>query len=85
MFLVIAEKPSVSQALAKVLSAGEHEDGYLAGKDCIVSWCLGIWQGMFPRKFTIPDMKNGSLQTSPLCRRGGNYPLRKIRKSSLQS
>ena len=41
MFLVIAEKPSVSQALAKVLSAGELEDGYLAGKDCIVSWCLG--------------------------------------------
>ena len=41
MFLVIAEKPSVSQALARVLSAGELEDGYLAGKDCIVSWCLG--------------------------------------------
>ena len=41
MFLVIAEKPSVSQALAKALSAGEREDGYLAGKDCIVSWCLG--------------------------------------------
>ena len=41
MFLVIAEKPSVSQALAKVLSAEKREDGYLAGKDCIVSWCLG--------------------------------------------
>ena len=41
MYLVIAEKPSVSQALAKVLSAGEREDGYLEGKDCIVSWCLG--------------------------------------------
>ena len=41
MFLVIAEKPSVSQVLAKVLSVGEREDGYLAGKDCIVSWCLG--------------------------------------------
>ena len=37
MFLVIAEKPSVSQALAKVLSAEKREDGYLAGKDCIVS------------------------------------------------
>ncbi len=41
MFLVIAEKPSVSQALAKVLSAGKREDGYIAGDDCIVSWCLG--------------------------------------------
>ncbi|MXP74053.1 DNA topoisomerase III [Lachnospiraceae bacterium WCA-9-b2] len=41
MFLVIAEKPSVSQSLARILSAGEREDGYLFGKDCIVSWCLG--------------------------------------------
>ncbi len=41
MHLVIAEKPSVSQALAKVLGAGDREDGYLSGQDCIVSWCLG--------------------------------------------
>ncbi|MBC5744888.1 DNA topoisomerase 3 [Lachnospiraceae bacterium MD308] len=41
MFLVIAEKPSVSQALAKVLGAGGKEDGYISGQDCIVSWCLG--------------------------------------------
>lgn len=41
MYLVIAEKPSVSQTLAKILSAGEREDGYFKGKDCIVSWCLG--------------------------------------------
>ena len=41
MFLVIAEKPSVALALSKVLKAGKREDGYLAGEDCIVSWCLG--------------------------------------------
>ena len=41
MFLVIAEKPSVSQALAKVLGAGKKEDGYFIGKNCIVCWCLG--------------------------------------------
>lgn len=41
MFLVIAEKPSVSQSIARILSATEQEDGYLSGKDCIVSWCLG--------------------------------------------
>ena len=41
MFLVIAEKPSVSQSIARILSATEREDGYLSGKDCIVSWCLG--------------------------------------------
>ena len=41
MFLVIGEKPSVSQALAKILKAGKKEDGYLSGEDCLVSWCFG--------------------------------------------
>ncbi len=41
MYLVIGEKPSVSQTLAKVLGAGKRQDGYLLGADCIVSWCLG--------------------------------------------
>lgn len=41
MFLVIGEKPSVAQALAKVLKAEKKEDGYLAGEDCLVSWCFG--------------------------------------------
>ncbi len=45
MFLVIAEKPSVSQSIASILSAKEREDGYLSGKDCIVSWCLGHLAG----------------------------------------
>ncbi|MCD7813004.1 MAG: DNA topoisomerase 3 [Lachnospiraceae bacterium] len=39
--LVIAEKPSVSQALAKVLGAYKREDGYMEGNGYIVSWCLG--------------------------------------------
>lgn len=41
MFLVIAEKPSVSQAIAKVIGAYKSEDGYLSGRECLVSWCLG--------------------------------------------
>ena len=41
MYLVIGEKPSVSQTLAKVLGAGKRQDGHLSGADCIVSWCLG--------------------------------------------
>ena len=41
MYLVIAEKPSVSRAIARVIRAETREDGFLSGKDCIVSWCLG--------------------------------------------
>lgn len=41
MKLVIAEKPSVAQSLAKVIGADERKDGYLEGNGYIVSWCVG--------------------------------------------
>lgn len=40
-YLVIAEKPSISKSIAKVIGAYRQEDGYLEGGDCVVSWCLG--------------------------------------------
>ena len=33
--LVIAEKPSVAQSIAKVIGADKREDGYLEGKQVI--------------------------------------------------
>ncbi len=39
--LVIAEKPSVAQSIAKVIGASKREDGYLEGNGYIVSWCVG--------------------------------------------
>ena len=41
MKLVIAEKPSVAQSLAKVIGATNKCDGYLEGNGYIVSWCVG--------------------------------------------
>ncbi len=41
MKLVLAEKPSVAQPLAKVLGANKRFDGYLEGNGYIVSWCIG--------------------------------------------
>lgn len=41
MKLVLAEKPSVAQSLAKVLGANKRCDGYLEGNGYIVSWCIG--------------------------------------------
>lgn len=41
MKLVIAEKPSVAQSIAKVIGAEKREDGYLEGKGYLVSWCVG--------------------------------------------
>jgi len=41
MKLVIAEKPSVAQSIAKVIGATEKKDGYLQGEGILVSWCVG--------------------------------------------
>ena len=41
MILVIAEKPSVAQSIAKVLGATSRKDGYMEGGNYIVSWCFG--------------------------------------------
>ena len=39
--LVITEKPSVAQSIAKVIGADKREDGYLEGNGYLVSWCVG--------------------------------------------
>ena len=41
MKLVIAEKPSVAQSLARVIGATKRQDGYLEGGGYLVSWCVG--------------------------------------------
>lgn len=41
MKLVIAEKPSVAQSLARVIGANKRQDGYLEGGGYLVSWCVG--------------------------------------------
>ena len=41
MYLVIGEKPSGSQRLAKVLGAGKRQEGDLSGAKCIVSYFTG--------------------------------------------
>ena len=46
MILVIAEKPSVAQAIAAVLGAKEKKDGFLAGSGYVVSWCVGHLVGL---------------------------------------
>ena len=41
MKLIIAEKPSVAQSIAKVVNANQKRDGYIEGKNVLVSWCVG--------------------------------------------
>ena len=39
--LVVTEKPSVAQSIARVIGAGERKDGYMEGNGYLVSWCIG--------------------------------------------
>ena len=51
--LVIGEKPSVSQELAKVLGAKKKKNGYMEGNGYMVSWCFGHLVGLkFPDAYS---------------------------------
>ena len=41
MQLVVTEKPSVAQAIARVIGADKRKDGYMEGSGYLVSWCIG--------------------------------------------
>ena len=39
--LIVTEKPSVAQAIGKVLGATARRNGYLEGGGYLISWCVG--------------------------------------------
>ena len=41
MVLIIAEKPSLGRNIAAGLGDFKRRDGYLEGKDCLISWAFG--------------------------------------------
>lgn len=52
MKLIIAEKPSVANSIAKVVGAKTRKDGYIDGNDYIISWCVGhLVQMVSPDKY----------------------------------
>ncbi|MCI9577187.1 MAG: DNA topoisomerase 3 [Clostridiales bacterium] len=66
MKLVIAEKPSVAQSIAKVLGASERKNGFLQGNGYIISWCIGHLVGLWDAGMYQEDFKRWSYQTLPI-------------------
>lgn len=66
MQLVIAEKPSVAQSIAKVLGATERKEGYLKGNNYIVSWCVGHLVGLASPETYDEKYKSWSFETLPI-------------------
>lgn len=66
MKLVIAEKPSVAQALAAVLGATSRKDGYLEGAGWRVSWCVGHLVGLAEADSYNPDYAKWRYEDLPI-------------------
>jgi DNA topoisomerase-3 len=79
MYLVIAEKPSVSKAIAEVIGASKKEEGYLEGKGCIVSWCFGHLAEYVPPDSYDERFTRWLYEDLP---KNGNWQYPKIRKNS---
>ena len=66
MKLVLAEKPSVAQSIAKVLGAAKREDGYLEGKRKRTKTHYRHHNTLFPKCLT-GDCLNRNAGTIRLC------------------
>lgn len=66
MQLVIAEKPSVGKAIAKVLGANKNNDGYVEGNGYIVSWCVGHLVELYSPSDYDESLKKYSFDTLPI-------------------
>jgi len=52
MKLIVTEKPSVAKDIARVLKVNNSRDGYIEGKDCIITWCVGhLIQLSYPENY----------------------------------
>ena len=73
MELVIAEKPSVAQSIAKVLGATSREDGCLVGNGYIVSWCFGHLVELAPADAYDPRYAKWVLNDLPIVPENWKY------------
>ncbi|MFA5659715.1 MAG: DNA topoisomerase, partial [Oscillospiraceae bacterium] len=64
--LVIAEKPSVAQSIAKALGVFDRKDGYIEGNGYVVSWCIGHLVALADADIYDEKYKKWSLDTLPI-------------------
>ncbi len=65
--LIIAEKPSVSKELAKVLGADSNKKTHIDGNGYIVSWCLGHLVGLkYPNDYNNNWQEKWSFSQLPM-------------------
>lgn len=66
MKLIITEKPSVAQTIAKVLGITQRKDGYLENDEFIISWCVGHLVGLANPKSYNENLSKWSYEQLPI-------------------
>ena len=84
MQLVIAEKPSVARNIAKVLHATNVKDGYLEGKEYLVSWCIGHLIELASADQYRDDWKAWKYETLPMIPENWKYQIKESTKGQFQ-
>ncbi len=64
--LVIAEKPSVGRDIARVLGCGKGGNGFLEGKDYVVTWALGHLVELSDPESYGDQWKTWNMETLPM-------------------
>jgi len=64
--LIITEKPSVARDIARVLNVSGRRDGYIDGKDYIVTWAVGHLITLFEPNDYDPSFKKWNYNALPI-------------------
>jgi DNA topoisomerase-3 len=80
MKIVIAEKPSVAQAIAKVIEANEKKNGYYEGDNYLVSWCVGHLVGLSNPEDYNQKYKKWRYEDLPILPKSWSYSVKKETK-----
>ncbi len=80
MTLIIAEKPSLGRNIAAGIGEFRRRDGYLEGKDCIITWAFGhLFSLADIEYYNPPNSENSrwSMENLPCLPNNFHYELRK--------
>lgn len=71
--LIVTEKPSVAQAIAKALGISKRRDGYLESDHYLVSWCVGHLVELAPPGSYDPKLVKWSKADLPILPKTWQY------------
>lgn len=84
MKLVITEKPSVAQTVARVIGATNRADGYLIGSGYVVSWCFGHLAGLARAEQYNEDYAKWTYEDLPIIPNTWKFNIGKYKKKQFE-